>query len=323
MEKGKKVQKAQQKTSPVNDRAAILEVENLSISFSQYDRGWNKEELQVIRSLDVSIRQGEILAVVGSSGSGKGLLAHEILGILPPNATSQGKIRFMGQTLGLQEKKEKRGRDIVLIPQSVDFLDPLMKVGKQVTGEKGGQKRMKEVFDRLGLPEGTEDKYPFQLSGGMARRVLIATALMEDPKLIVADEPTPGLEIQRAMETLGFFRKIADEGTGILLITHDIDLALHVADRIAVFYAGTTVEVCPVGDFRGNGEALRHPYTKALLEALPQNKFAPFQGIQPYATRLYRGCVFIDRCPKRGCGCEGDIPMRALRGGEVRCIHAE
>ena len=118
------------------------------------------------------------------------------------------------------------------------------------------------------------------------------------------------------------FREIADEGNAVLLITHDIDLAVTIADRIAVFYAGTTVEIANRENFQGNGETLRHPYTKAMWRSLPQNAFESLPGLQPYAGTAKLGCPFIDRCPIRGRECERKIEMRPLRGGLVRCCHA-
>ena len=128
---------------------------------------------------------------------------------------------------------------MVLVPQSVSYLDPLMKVGEQVRrGQKDKEsvKRCRESLGRYGLGEDTEGLYPFELSGGMTRRVLISTAVMEHPRLVIADEPTPGLHIRAARRVLNHFREIADEGAGVLLITHDLELALEVADRIVVFY---------------------------------------------------------------------------------------
>lgn len=303
-------------------RRPILDIKDLTISFSRYDRGWNKTDLEVIHSLDVEVYPGEIVAVVGSSGSGKSLLAHSVLGILPENSSMSGMMEFDGEPLTPERKAELRGSEIVFIPQSVDFLDPLMKVGKQVKGVRGTLEKVRRAFSRYGLAEEVEEMYPFQLSGGMARRVLISTAVMENAKLIIADEPTPGLDLEMAMETLRNFRELADQGCGVLLITHDIDLALNVADRIAVFYAGTTVEICPAADFMGDGEALRHPYSRAFIEALPQNGFKPISGSQPYAGELPEGCLFAPRCTCRTAECCGEIEMRRLRGGEVRCIHA-
>jgi peptide/nickel transport system ATP-binding protein len=210
----------------------------------------------------------------------------------------------------------------MFIPQSVDYLDPLMRIDKQVIGVRGSREMQEKAFKRYNLSKETEKMYPSQLSGGMARRVLIATAVMGEPKLIVADEPTPGLNLAMAMEILRHFRELADAGAAVLLITHDIDLALGAADRIAVFYAGTTVEIAPVDDFKTGKEALRHPYSKAFIDALPQNGFKPIAGAQPYAGALPEGCLFAGRCPDRTDDCGGHIPMRGLRGGEVKCIHA-
>jgi len=152
--------------------------------------------------------------------------------------------------------------------------------------------------------------------------VLISSAVMEHPKLIIADEPTPGLNVEMAMETLNHFRELADKGTAVLMITHDIDLAFEVADRIAVFYAGTVVEIAPTLDFIMGRGFLRHPYSMAFVDALPQKGFKPIDGKQPYAGDLPSGCLFADRCPLRDDACAGEIEMRDVRGGKVRCVHA-
>lgn len=300
----------------------LLKVKDLTVSFSQYDRGWEKVSLRVIHSLDAEVNAGEILAVVGSSGSGKSLLAHAILGVLPGNADVSGTMEYDGQPLTPKLQAQIRGKEMVFIPQSVDFLNPLMKVGKQVQGVRGTAEAVDKAFKRYNLGKEVKEMYPFQLSGGMARRVLISTAVTENGRLIIADEPTPGLDLTMAMETLNHFRELADQGCGVLLITHDIDLAFHVADRIAVYYAGTTVEECPTEDFKKGKEALRHPYSKAFLDALPQNDFKPIDGAQPYAGDLPEGCVFAPRCPYRTKECHQKIEMRDIRGGKVRCIHA-
>lgn len=300
----------------------VLEVEDLTVSFSMYERGLRKRELEVLHRLSLTVRTGEILAVIGASGSGKSVLAHAVLGILPGNASVQGQMRYRGNAFTRKEQEKLRGREIVLIPQSVDYLDPLMRVGRQVTGMRGRKERQREIFSRYGLAESVEKLYPFQLSGGMARRVLTASAEMEDSRLIVADEPTPGLNQELAAETVKSFRKMADRGCGVLFITHDIDLALQNADRIAVFYAGTVVEEAQAEDFREGTEALRHPYSKAFLDALPQNGFRAISGFQPYAGNLPKGCLFKERCPMRSGACEKEPEMRELRNGKVRCIHA-
>ena len=304
------------------EKKDILNVDDLVVSFSMYKRGFKKENLEVVHSLSLDIKEGEIVAVVGSSGSGKSILAHAVMGLLPKNAYVGGKIRYRGEELNNENRKNLLGKKIVFIPQSIDYLDPVMKVGKQVVGVHSTKKRQEEMFQKYHLGKEVENMYPFQLSGGMARRVLVSSAVMESPDLIIADEPTPGLSLDMAMETMQNFREIADKGAGVLLITHDIDLAFHVADRIAVFYAGTIVEIAPTKDFMEGEDALRHPYSKAFLSALPQNEFKPIKGVQPYAGDLPTGCLFAKRCPNASKECYNDIPMRELRGGKVRCIHA-
>ena len=302
----------------------ILEIHNLSVSFRMYESGLEQKELTVISDLHLTVRPGEIVAIAGSSGSGKSLLASAILGILPENATVRGHLHYKGSELTPQRQKELRGAEIALVPQSVAYLDPLMKIGEQADGHtkpKPTEKR-KKLFERLNLPERTEKLYPFQLSGGMARRVLVSTALITDAQLIIADEPTPGMSLNQALEALKMFREMADEGKAVILITHDIDLAFEFADRVAVFYAGTTVETAPAADFKAGPDALRHPYSKALWRALPQNGFQPIEGFQPYAGRLPKGCLFAPRCPYKTEECENEVPpVSEIRGGEVRCYH--
>lgn len=304
------------------EKKNILSVDDLVVSFSMYKGLFKKENLEVVHSLSLDINEGEIVAVVGSSGSGKSLLAHAVLGLLPKNASTSGKIIYEGEELTDKKRSELLGRKIVFIPQSIDYLDPVMKVGKQVQGVYSTKDRQEELFEKYKLDKSVEDMYPFQLSGGMARRVLVSSALMEMPRLIVADEPTPGLSVDMAMDTLKHFREIADKGAGVLLITHDIDLALHVADRIAVFYAGTIFEIASTKDFLEGRDALRHPYSKEFISALPQNEFKSIEGLQPYAGDIPKGCLYASRCPYVSEKCSGEIPMRELRGGKVRCVNA-
>ena len=300
----------------------LLSIENLSIRFRQYESGGGRRAfrqtfLPVITGLNVTVHRGEIVAVVGASGSGKSLLAHAVLGLLPSNAFLEGSIRYRGKETG--ESDGVTG--IALVPQSVAWLDPLMKIGKQVlAGRKtaAAKERMRTLFARYGLSETVEELYPHECSGGMIRRILLVAALMDEPELIIADEPTPGMDESLARQAMDELREFADEGKGVLLITHDIELALRGADRIAVFYAGTTVEVAEAADF-AKEELLRHPYTKALWRAMPANGFSPIEGSQPYVKDLLEGCVFQERCPWFGKECRKEIPLRQVRGGLVRC----
>ena len=305
----------------------ILEIEHLSIYFTQYDRGIRRRQLPVIRDLFLRIFPGQVTAVVGASGSGKSLLAHAILGILPYNSHMDGVIRYDGEELTGKRVERLRGREISLIPQGVNYLDPLMKVGPQIRkGCKGAEIREKcaRALNRYGLGNETEEMYPFELSGGMARRVLIASAVTESPRLIIADEPTPGLDAKAASRILGHFRELADAGAGMLFITHDLELALTIADRVAVFYAGETIEEAAAADFQ-DVRGLRHPFTKALWNAMPEHGFVPLKGAQPYPGTVRRGCPFADQCERCRPDCrETDVvPLRELRGGSVRCLYPD
>lgn len=307
------------------DKHHILEIENLSISFTQYERGLRQIDLPVISDLNVSVHAGEIVAIIGASGSGKSLLAHAILGLLPANANVRGHFFFNEEPLTPERMEAVRGKSIALVPQSVNYLDPLMKVGKQTrknSNKKADVTRQEQLFQEYGLDHEAGELYPFELSGGMARRVLLTTAMMEEPALIIADEPTPGLHLELAKKAVADFRRFADAGNGVLMISHDIELALEVADRIAVFYAGTTVEEAKVEDFQSE-ETLRHPYTKALWRALPQNGFQPLPGNQPFAKDKPEGCPFGPRCEQFTEECKGEIPFKIVNCGTVRCVHCQ
>ena len=308
----------------------MLTISNLSVTFTQYDQGLRRKQLAVITDLDLTVQAGELVAVVGASGSGKSLLAHAILGILPDNAQVSGTMEFHGERLTPKRCKTLRGKEIALIPQSIGYLDPLMTVGRQVqrVGQLNGlsapaARRLRDrTFARYELPATTPRQYPFQLSGGMARRVLVSTAVVTQAQLLIADEPTPGLHPDVVTETLNHLRELAQEGRGVILITHDIEAALQVADRVAVFYAGATVEIAAAQDFAGGN--LRHPYTQALWRSLPQNDFVPVPGNQPSPENLPRGCLYGDRCPWVTAACrEARPPSQFIRQGWVRCIHAK
>lgn len=305
---------------------ALLKVKDLSLSFIQYASGLRQTELKVISDLSIEAYSGKILAVVGSSGSGKSLLAHAILGILPSNAILNGRIEYDGKELTQGRKEEIRGKEIALVPQSITYLDPLMRVSNQVIGcveeeNKGLMKKLqREIFQRYSLKPEVERMFPHELSGGMTRRVLVSTAVISSAKLVIADEPTPGLDEKTLNETLSYFKDMANKGCAVIIITHDIEAALKISDKIAVFYAGTVLEVANVEDFKNNGENLRHPYTRALWNALPQNKFQAIKGHQPMQDEVTDGCIFYERCSKKNVLCSKGIPQfKDVNGGVVRC----
>lgn len=262
----------------------LLEVKNLSVSFNQYKRGTERRNIEVIHDISLDVKSGEILAVIGASGSGKSLLAHAIMGILPVNANLAGSIKYKGRLLDENLKSELRGKEMALIPQSVSYLDPMMSVKNQILSPlekcRRREKRnfVSKMLEKFQLNNNVANQYPFELSGGMTRRVLISTAITSGAKLIIADEPTPGMHESVVEETLKSFKSMAENGCGILMITHDIDLAFTIADRVAVFCDGRVVSVEETENFVSHPERLKSAYSRALWHALPQNGFYVEEG---------------------------------------------
>ncbi|MFD2654693.1 ATP-binding cassette domain-containing protein [Gracilibacillus thailandensis] len=243
----------------------ILTVNGLSVLHQQ-------SEHYLLEDINFSLSKGQVLALVGSSGSGKSLLAQAILQLLPENLCHKGEVLYNGR----QVNQYDRGKNIVLIPQSVEALDPLMKVGKQIEGliqTEDSHQVMLDLLARLGLEAEIAARYPFQLSGGQARRVLAAIALGSSASIVIADEPTPGLDKEAKNEMIALLKEVQQAGKAILLITHDFDAVLQLADRVAVLYQGSIVEIADANHFSGDGQKLAHPFTKALWQSLPQNSF--------------------------------------------------
>ena len=257
----------------------LLQLDDVSVGFERYaGRGVlaPRETRFVVEHLSLSLHEGEILALVGASGSGKTLIADTIMGLFAANAQVTGRVWFDGAAMDERSLTPRRGNRIAFVPQSVESLDPLQRVGRQIERLAQGmtkqeaRARRRELFARYRLDEETARCYPFELSGGMARRVLLIGALMNRPRVIVADEPTPGLDMELAVRAMDDFRAFANDGGGVLLITHDIELALRVADRIAVFQDGTVVEETAVASF-ASPDLLQHSFSKALWHALPEH----------------------------------------------------
>ena len=257
----------------------LLQLDDVSVGFERYaGRGVlaPRETRFVVEHLSLSLHEGEILALVGASGSGKTLIADTIMGLFAANAQVTGRVWFDGDAMDERSLTPLRGNRIAFVPQSVESLDPLQRVGRQIERLAQGmtkqeaRARRRELFARYRLDEETARCYPFELSGGMARRVLLIGALMNRPRVIVADEPTPGLDMELAVQAMDDFRAFANDGGGVLLISHDIELALRVADRIAVFQNGTVVEETAVASF-ASPDLLQHPFSRKLWHALPEH----------------------------------------------------
>lgn len=323
----------------------LLKVEDFALIFSVFKKGLREQRFHVIRQLEVEIYAGEVVAVIGASGSGKSLFADAILGILPDNANCSGNLFYKGERLTKKRQKELRGKEISYIPQSVNALNPLMKVGKQMKGrrewakgygEMGTRRKVKKkffrktifmdegnkdvdlgsIFQKVTLDEKVKELYPFELSGGMARRILATTAFNGDPQLIIADEPTPGLDDTALCEVITYFRMLANAGKGVMLITHDIVTALKIADRVVIMNDGKMVETVRVEDFSGKGEGLKHPYTRALWHALPQNLFI-LSGEEAKYKMIIRKRKFKLDLGKRNRNI-GDSSTGLSTGGAVR-----
>lgn len=252
-----------------------LEVKNLSVSF-RTDAGL----LQAVRDISFELQRGQTLAIVGESGSGKSVTSKAIMGLLAPNAqVTSGQILYDGRDLLALREEEMcaiRGKKIAMVFQDpMSSLNPVMRIGRQITEAMGRMGRMvaKEKAIRLMTEVGIGDpqrcfyQYPFELSGGMRQRIVIAIALASDPEILICDEPTTALDVTIQAQILELINRLKEErGLSVLFITHDLGVVANVADHIAVMYAGKIVE-------QGTAEEIfydpRHPYTWALLSAVP------------------------------------------------------
>jgi oligopeptide/dipeptide ABC transporter ATP-binding protein len=305
----------------------ILEIQDLR---SYYHDG--KTVLKAVDGVSLTLERGSVLGLVGESGSGKSTVAMSILNLLPhPGAIESGRILFEGRDIlkmSNEELRQLRGSDISMIFQSpVEGLNPVLPVGEQVeeiiTAHTGASKHdaRRQALDLLastGLPEPHRiaGRYPFQLSGGMAQRVMIAIAMALKPRILIADEPTSALDMTVQAQILAELRRLRDEGVSILLITHDLGVIAQMADRVIVMYAGRTAEESAPEELYYRP---RHPYSLALLESLPRmnepiQRLRQVQGRPPDMTKLPEQCAFVPRCVKalNDCRTLPSPPMREI-----------
>ena len=260
---------------------AVLEIEGLRIAFARYSGWFRRDWLQVIDGLDLRVSAGEVVAVVGASGGGKSLLAHAVLGILPANARVDGRMEYEGATLCAQRQATLRGRAIALVPQGVGWLDPSASARTQVgwaaaaAWRQDRRRPRNEANDsardellRFGMPLPTHRLRPFELSGGMARSVLLAAATIGRARLLIADEPTVGLDPARRDRVFSHLRTLADDGRAVIVVTHDLDGAVRVADRLVVVAGGRTVDLLHRADLVSS-ELPVNSYAKKLFMARP------------------------------------------------------
>ena len=290
--------------------ANLLEIENLTVELMSH-RGI----VYALSGVDLAVRPGEIHGVVGESGCGKSMTAKSILRLHnPQRSRMRGSIRFEGKellTLSNREIEKMRGTDISMIFQDpMTSLNPLMTIGGQIadmyrfhTGasKKEAMEKAQEMLAKVGIEPAAKRcrQYPFELSGGMQQRVMIAMAIACAPKLLIADEPTTALDVTIQAQVLELMSELKEKyDTSMILITHDLGIVAEVCDTVAVMYAGRIVEQ---GTLEDVFDHTKHPYTEGLFNSLPniQNRTAmlkPIKGLMPDPTNLPEGCAFAPRC---------------------------
>ncbi|MDE2914189.1 MAG: ABC transporter ATP-binding protein [Paracoccaceae bacterium] len=299
--------------------------------------------LHAVRSVEMSVEAGETLCVVGESGCGKSLTAMAILGLLPASASRRARrLVFDGQdlqTMSEPQMRDLRGDDIGMIFQDpMTALNPSYTIGDQLTEvflchRKGSRReandRAVSLLERVGISAARSRlaQYPHQLSGGLRQRVVIAMALMCEPKLLIADEPTTALDVTIQAQILHLIKDLQKEiSAGVILITHDLGIVAQVADQVAVMYAGEVVETAPVAAVF---ETPGHPYTLGLMGCIPVRgkvrrggRLGVIPGIVPSLIGEIPGCSFRTRCPVSEEACVSEIPVRCGAGSHRwRCIH--
>ncbi|GAB6277908.1 MAG: ABC transporter ATP-binding protein [Rectinema sp.] len=318
-----------------NGAPVLLDVSNLKTYF--------RTEEGIIKAVDgisFKLRKGENLCIVGESGSGKSVTSLSIMRLIPnpPGKIVDGRILFEDEDLAQKSEKEMkaiRGREISMIFQEpMTSLNPIMTVGKQVieaimlhqrVSAAQAREEATEMFIKVGIPmaKARMNAYPHQLSGGMRQRVMIAMALVCNPKLLIADEPTTALDVTIQAQILDLMKRLRSHmGTSIILITHDMGIVAGMADDVLVMYAGRIMEQ---GDVRSIFKDARHPYTKGLLDSIPKinedrDRLPAIEGVVPNQLNMPAGCPFEPRCSLSSDKCREEMPPLAPIGDKGRMV---
>lgn len=324
----------------------ILKVEDLSSGFTV-----EKQQVSIVKNVSFEVHRGKTLAIVGESGCGKSVTVHTVMQLLPRNGKIfGGKVTYYkdGKAYELsslekygKEMRNIRGGEIGMVFQDpMASLNPVYTVGAQVAAnlrqhfkmdKAEARKRVVEMFAKLGIPdpERRYDQYPHEFSGGMRQRVMIAIAMICNPQLIIADEPTTALDVTIQAQIMELMKKLqVEDGKSIILITHNMGLVAEMADEVAVMYMGRVVEYGKIEDIFRHPT---HPYTAALLRSVPQlgmDRSKPLEtirGMTPNPRDLGEGCEFAGRCDFCTERCKkGLMPYKDIGGGHmVRCIRTE
>jgi len=312
----------------VQPEAALLRVRNLQVRFPV-----GRQTLTAVAGVDLDLARGEILGIVGESGSGKSMTLMALARLVPDGALEADELRFDGRELrpmSERQMREVRGGRIGLIFQNpLSSLNPLLTIGEQIAesivfhlglSRRAARERVVELLDRVGIasPRARLDDHPHQFSGGMRQRVMIAMAIACDPLLILADEPTTALDVTIQAQILDLLQRIvADSGTAIILVTHDLGIAASLCDRVSVMYAGQIVETARVEAIFGEPMM---PYTWGLMDSIPRpdqpsgSRLPMLPGLPPDPLRLPMGCRFAERCAHLRAACRAAVPPLTGRG---------
>jgi len=308
--------------APGSSSELVLQVEDFTLSFSE------TAEKNLIDGVSFQVERGKTLCLVGESGCGKSVTSLALMGLLasPPARIRRGRAMFGGRdlfALSEREKADLRGNEIAMIFQEpMTSLNPAFTIGHQIAegimrhrhlskAEARAEALKMLQMVRIPAAESRLDAYPHQLSGGMRQRVMIAMALANRPKLLIADEPTTALDVTIQAQILNLIRQIQEEtGTAMILITHDLGVVAEVADHVAVMYAGRIVEQGPVDEIFNDPQ---HPYTIGLFGSIPtlgrrQGKLATIKGAVPPLELMPKGCRFSPRCPFADQRCRDEVP---------------
>ena len=302
--------------------SSVIKVEGLSVSFAT-PRG----ELKAVRDVSIELQEGQSLGVVGESGSGKTVLSRSIMGLLPGTATRTGKISFQGQAISELPKDQVRelwGTGMAMVFQDpMTALNPVRRIGDQLTesltvrlgmSKKDAKVRAIELLERVRIPDPKSmmRKFPYQLSGGMRQRIMIAIAVSCKPQMLFADEPTTALDVTVQAQVLELISELRKEfNMAMILVTHDLGVVAGHTDKIAVMYAGDVVEYAPTRQLFAN---MKMPYTEALLKSIPRletptgTRLPVIEGRLPDPTKNEPGCPFASRCAYVTDKCRAEKP---------------
>ena len=321
----------------VASRTPLLVVDDLALRFGD-------SSSNVVDGVSFDVAAGETLCIVGESGCGKSVTSLALMGLLPmpPAELVRGRALFEGRdlfTLSRREMGRLRGDRMAMIFQEpMTSLNPVYTVGEQIAeivrrhrpvGRTEARARALEMLERVKVPAAKRrlDDYPHQMSGGMRQRVMIAMALANDPRLLIADEPTTALDVTIQAQILDLMRELQQEtGTALILITHDLGVVAEIADKVAVMYAGRIVETGPVAAIFDDPQ---HPYTLGLISSIPSlgeraGRLAAIPGMVPTVEQMPVGCRFAPRCPFSDAACRAEAPplTEVASGHAVACRYA-